>query len=142
MSEHRTSEPVDLPSAYASFANETWAPRIAATVNDYDVKIANGEGEHVWHAHPETDEFFLVVEGELTLELEGRDPVVLGPLQVFTVPRGLRHRPSAVPGTRLLFFEPRGIVNTGDADPSATPWLASTTGLPLGGESQPPPERG
>lgn len=124
--------PVDLPSAYASFAAETWAPRIAATVNDYDVKIANGQGEYVWHAHPETDEFFLVVEGRLTIELEGRDPVVLGPLQLFTVPRGVRHKPSADPGTRLLFFEPRGTVNSGDADLSGDPWVFSTTGLDLG----------
>ncbi len=125
--------PIDLPSAYASFAAEIWAPRIAATVNDYDVKIANGQGEYVWHAHPETDEFFLVIDGRLTIELEGRDSVVLGPLQLFTVPRGLRHKPSAEPGTRLLFFEPHGTVNSGDADLSGDPWVFSTTGLTLGG---------
>ena len=118
MSDHQIAGVVDLPSAYASFADEYWAPRVAATVNDYDVKIANGEGGFPWHAHPETDEFFLVVAGELTIEMEGGDPVVLGPLQLFTVPRGVRHRPSAVPGTRVLFFEPRGTVNSGDADVS------------------------
>ncbi len=142
MSDHHTAGPVDLPSAYASFADEIWAPRIAATVNDYDVKIANGDGGYVWHAHPDTDEFFLVLEGELTLELDGRDPVVLGPQQLFTVPRGLRHRPSAVPGTRVLFFEPRGTVNSGDADVSGDPWVVSTTGLTLGGGSQAPAEAG
>lgn len=125
--------PVDLPRAYASFAAEIWAPRIAATVNDYDVKIANGQGEYVWHAHPDTDEFFLVIEGELTIEMEGRDPVVLGPLQLFTVPRGVRHKPEAEPGTRVLFFEPRGTVNSGDADLSGDPCVFSTTGLDLGG---------
>lgn len=138
MSDHRSERPVDSPgvvdlrSAYASFANEIWAPRIAARVNDYDVKIANGDGGYVWHAHPETDEFFLVLEGELTIELDGREPVVLGPQQLFTVPRGLRHRPSAAPGTRVLFFEPRGTVNSGDADLSGDPWVISTTGLDLG----------
>jgi mannose-6-phosphate isomerase-like protein (cupin superfamily) len=145
MTDHRTADPVDLPSAYASFATEFWAPRIAAAVNDYDVKIANGNGPYVWHSHPDTDEFFLVVEGELTIELEGRDPVVLGPLQLFTVPRGLRHRPSATPGTRVLFFEPRGTFNSGDADVSNDPWITSTTGLTLNTSnndaSTPSPER-
>jgi mannose-6-phosphate isomerase-like protein (cupin superfamily) len=131
VNDHQTAAPVDLPSAYASFADEIWAPRIAATVNDYDVKIANGDGGFPWHAHADTDEFFLVIAGELTIELEGRDPVVLGPLQVFTVPRGLRHRPSAVPGTRVLFFEPRGTVNSGDADLTRDPAVVSTTGLAL-----------
>ncbi len=123
---------VDLPSAYASFAGEFWAPRVAATVNDYDVKIANGEGGFPWHTHADTDEFFLVVAGELTIELEDREPVVLGPLQLFTVPLGVRHRPVAVPGTRVLFFEPQGTVNSGDADVSRDPSVVSTTGLALG----------
>lgn len=138
MTDYHTASPVDLPSAYASFAGEIWSPRIAATVNDYDVKIANGDGPYVWHAHPDTDEFFLVVAGELTIELEDRDPVVLGPLQLFTVPRGLRHRPSATPGTRVLFFEPRGTFNSGDADLAADPWVVSTTGFSLDGPAEPP----
>jgi mannose-6-phosphate isomerase-like protein (cupin superfamily) len=130
MDDHKIAAPVDLTRAFASFS-EVWAPRIAATVNEYDVKIAHGGAPYVWHAHPDTDEFFLVLEGELTIELEGRDPVVLGALQVFTVTRGLRHRPSAVPGTRVLFFEPRGTANSGDADLSADPHVFSTTGLAL-----------
>lgn len=142
MTDHHTAGPVHLPSAYSSFASEIWSPRIAATVNDYDVKIANGEGPYVWHSHPDTDEFFLVIEGELTIELADRDPVVLGPLQLFTVPRGMRHRPSAAPGTRVLFFEPRGTLNSGDADVSGDPWVTSTTGFALNGQSDPAPERG
>jgi mannose-6-phosphate isomerase-like protein (cupin superfamily) len=132
---HHTAGPVDLPSAYDSFAGEIWAPRIAAAVNDYDVKIAHGDGPYTWHSHEDTDEFFLVVAGELTLELEGRGPVVLGPLQLFTVPRGLRHRPSAVPGTRVLFFEPRGTLNSGDADVTGDPHLVSTSGFALHSKS-------
>lgn len=108
-------EPVHLADAFASF-DEHWSPRIAATVNDYDVKIAKVAGEFPVHAHDGTDEFFLVLEGRLVLELpdEGRD-VVLGTGGVFTVPRGVRHRPVADPGTRILMFEPRGTVNTGDS---------------------------
>jgi mannose-6-phosphate isomerase-like protein (cupin superfamily) len=124
------TEAVDLNRAFDTFT-ESYAPRIAATVNDYDVKIARIDGEYVWHAHPDTDEFFLVLEGELTIELDGRDPVRLLPMQVFSVPRGVRHRPYGTAGTKVLFFEPRGTVNSGDADVSEDPWVTPTTGTPL-----------
>jgi mannose-6-phosphate isomerase-like protein (cupin superfamily) len=126
--------PLDLEQAFATFS-ESFAPRVAAAVNDYDVKIARLDGPYVWHAHADTDEFFLVLAGELTIELEGRAPVVLGPHQLFTVPRGLKHRPVGVPGTRVIFFEPRGTVNTGDADPAVLTEdqrSNSTTGFALG----------
>jgi len=123
-------QPIDLVRAYETFT-DLWAPRIAARVNDHDVKIAKVEGRYVWHAHADTDEFFLVLEGELTLELEGREPVVLGPLQVFTVPRGLKHRPAGAPGTRILFLEPTGTLNSGDADLSQDPWVPHTHGVDL-----------
>jgi len=119
---------IDLDAALDAIP-DLWSPHIAATVNDYDVKITKLEGAFVWHAHPETDEFFLVLAGKLTIELEGRDPVVLGPHQVFTVPRGLRHRPVADPGTRILLLEPQGTSNTGDA--GQAPGIATTTGLQL-----------
>ncbi|HEY1914413.1 MAG TPA: cupin domain-containing protein [Streptosporangiaceae bacterium] len=135
MAEQRSSRnPVDLTRAYDTFT-ETWAPRIAATVNNHDIKIAKLEGQYVWHSHHDTDEFFLVLAGELTLELEGRDPVRLTPLQVFTVPRGQPHRPSAIPGTRVLFIEPHGTLNSGDADLSQDPWVPLTTGVELSNES-------
>jgi mannose-6-phosphate isomerase-like protein (cupin superfamily) len=125
------SQAVDLERAFATF-DELWSPRIAARINDYDVKIAKGEGDYPWHAHPDTDELFLVLAGHLRIELEGREHVELGPLQVFTVPKGVRHRPVAEPGTRVLFIEPRGTLNSGDADVSGDPWVTSTTGLALG----------
>ncbi|MFF9480681.1 cupin domain-containing protein [Streptomyces sp. NPDC014733] len=122
----------DLAAAFASF-EETWSPRIAGGVNDYDVKIAKVEGAYVWHAHPDTDEFFLVLAGELTLELADRAPVVLGPQQMFTVERGLRHRPVAAPGTRILMFERRGTVNSGDAELTGdAAWVRASQGVPLG----------
>ena len=124
------ASPLDLGKAYAAIP-DLWAPHVAATVNDYDVKIARIEGEFVWHAHEDTDEFFLVLAGDLTIELEGREPVRLLPQQVFTVPRGLRHRPVAAPGTRILLIEPRGTVNTGDAEPGADPRITTTTGFTL-----------
>ena len=126
---------LDLERAFATF-EEAFAPRVAATVNDYDVKIARLDGEYVWHTHADTDEFFLVLAGRLTIELEGREPVVLGPHQLFTVPKGLSHRPIGTSGTRVLFFEPRGTVNSGEVDlTELRPDLraTSTTGFALAG---------
>jgi mannose-6-phosphate isomerase-like protein (cupin superfamily) len=93
---------------------ELWAPHRVATVNDYDVKVAKIQGDFVEHAHDETDEFFLVLDGDLVIELPDRE-VRLGPHDVFVVPKGVRHRPRAAVETTILMFEPRGTVNTGDA---------------------------
>jgi mannose-6-phosphate isomerase-like protein (cupin superfamily) len=115
---------VDLAEAFTRF-DDRWSPRIVAGVNDYDVKIAKVEGAFAWHAHPETDELFLVTRGELRLRLEGRDDVVLGPGQLYVVPRGQRHLPVADDETHIVMFEPRGTVNAGDSD------RPGTTGRPL-----------
>jgi mannose-6-phosphate isomerase-like protein (cupin superfamily) len=92
---------------------ELWAPHRVATVNDYDVKVAKIQGDFVEHAHDDTDEFFLVLDGELVIELPDRE-VRLRPHDVFVVPKGVRHRPRAAAETTILMFEPRGTVNTGD----------------------------
>ena len=92
---------------------EMWSPHVVAEVNDYDVKVVNVDGDFVEHAHDETDELFLVLAGRLTIDLPD-GAVTLDPYDVFTVPRGVRHRPRAEPGTRILILEPRGTVNTGD----------------------------
>jgi len=128
------NEPVDLNQAYMTFT-EFWSPRIVAGVDNYDVKIAKVEGQYVWHAH-ETDEFFLVLAGEFTLELEDREPVILTPLQVFTVPRGKKHRPSGIPGTRIMFLEVQGTLNSGDADLSKDPWVPITRGVKLADQEE------
>lgn len=106
-------QPLHLDEVFAGF-EQTWSPRIVAVVNDYDVKVARGAGEFPEHAHPETDEFFLVLEGTLHLDLPDRT-VTLQRGGTFTVPAGVRHRPRAEEGTRLLMFEPRGTLNSGDA---------------------------
>ena len=93
---------------------DQWAPRIVSTVNDYDVKVANVGGDFLEHVHDDTDEFFLVLAGRFRIELPTQT-VELGVGDVFTVPRGVRHKPSADEGTRILMFEPRGTPNTGDA---------------------------
>jgi mannose-6-phosphate isomerase-like protein (cupin superfamily) len=108
------TEPLHLDEIFAGFT-ETWSPRVVASVNDYDVKVARGAGEFPEHAHDDTDEFFLVLAGTLHLDLPDRT-VTLPAGAAFTVPRGVQHRPRAEEGTRLLLLEPRGTVNTGDAD--------------------------
>jgi len=91
-----------------------WQPHRLTSVNDYDVKVVRLQGEFVWHTHPDTDELFMVVSGVLTIQLRDRD-VVLGPNDVFVVPRGVEHCPTADAEVHALLFEPRGTENTGDA---------------------------
>lgn len=98
---------------------EPWQPHRLASVNDYDVKVARLAGEFVWHAHPDTDELFLVVSGELTIQLRDGD-VHLGPMDVFVVPRGVEHCPRADAEAHVLLVEPVGTVNTGDAGGAMT----------------------
>lgn len=98
---------------------EPWQPHRLTSVNDYDVKVVKLVGEFVWHSHPETDELFLVVAGELTIQLRDRD-VVLGPNDVFVVPKGVEHCPRADEEVHAILIEPKGTVNTGDAGGART----------------------
>jgi mannose-6-phosphate isomerase-like protein (cupin superfamily) len=94
--------------------DELWSPHVIGAVNDYDVKVANVAGAFTEHVHADTDEIFLVIAGRLVLELPERT-VTLEPMDLFTVPRGVRHRPRAEPGTRILMLEPRGTTQDGTA---------------------------
>ncbi|MBQ1500756.1 MAG: cupin domain-containing protein [Sphingomonas sp.] len=108
------SEVVNLAEKFAGFS-EHWAPRIVARYNDNDIRIVKVAGEFVWHSHPETDDFFLVLEGVLDIELRDRT-VTLHPGEIFVVPRGVEHRPVARQGeVKLIVIEPMGTPNTGDA---------------------------
>ena len=104
---------VNIDAMLARFA-EHWSPKKIAQINDYDVRIVKVKGEFTWHQHADTDEFFLVLYGELTLQLRDRD-VVLGPGELFVVPRGVEHCPRAQVETALMLLEPGSVVNTGDA---------------------------
>src|ERR1700733_2452017 len=101
-----TNDVVNVQSALDSIA-ETWQPHRLASVNDSDVKVAKLLGEFVWHAHPESDELFLVVSGSLTLQLRDRD-VVLGPNDLFVVPKGVEHCPLAAEETAVVMVELQG----------------------------------
>jgi mannose-6-phosphate isomerase-like protein (cupin superfamily) len=96
--------------------DEHWSPRIVAQLNDLDIKLAKLDGAFVWHHHDDTDELFVVINGDLTIELRDR-AVQLGPGELFVVPKGVEHRPVAGPGgCEVMLIEPTGVVNTGSAD--------------------------
>ena len=104
---------VNLAEKLALF-DEHWQPKIVARINDYDVRIVKVKGEFVWHKHDDTDDFFLVLDGHLTIQLRDRN-VELDPGELFVVPRGVEHCPRAEEETAVLLIEPAGTVNTGDA---------------------------
>jgi mannose-6-phosphate isomerase-like protein (cupin superfamily) len=129
-----TMKPVNLAGALATF-DDIYSPRIVARMNDYDVRIAHAKGEHVWHVHDDTDEFFLVVDGRFDIALRDGDgvetTVSLGTGDVFVVPRGTEHKPSS-PGGSILMFEPSGTRTTGDRYEGEIPeHVDSTTGHEL-----------
>ena len=107
------TEKIDLAAKLAQF-DEPWQPRIVARMNDYKVMVVKVRGEFVWHSHAETDDFFLVLDGRLTIQLHEGD-VELGPGEMFVVPRGAEHRPVSENGASVLLIEPESTVNTGDA---------------------------
>ena len=106
-------EPIDLAEKLSSFS-EHWSPKVVACLNDDEIKVVKLQGEFVWHTHDDTDELFLVIEGELTIQLRDGN-VVLRPGQLYVVPRGVEHCPVADGEVHAVVIEPVGVVNTGDA---------------------------
>jgi mannose-6-phosphate isomerase-like protein (cupin superfamily) len=106
-------EPRNIDTVLSSIV-EHWSPRTIAVVNDYDVRVVKVQGEFTRHSHPETDEFFLVLSGRLTIRMDDED-VVLNAGDTYVVPRGRFHQPCADEETTVLLFEPSETVNTGDS---------------------------
>jgi mannose-6-phosphate isomerase-like protein (cupin superfamily) len=105
--------PVDLRAKLSGFSDQ-WRPRVVADFNGHEVMVVRVRGEFVWHAHPDTDDLFLVIDGELDIELRDRT-VTLRPGELFVVPAGVEHRPVARRGeATMLLIEPAGTPNTGD----------------------------
>ena len=110
-------QPVSLDAKLATIGDH-WSPRIVARYNDNDVMVVKVRGEFVWHAHPETDDLFLVLKGGLTIQMRDGE-VRLGPGDLYVVPRGVEHRPVAEEETHLLIIEPVDTPNTGDKTTAA-----------------------
>jgi len=105
-------EVVDIPAEVA--ANAPWFNQTLTTVNDAVVRLGIFEGEFPWHKHTEQDEFFLVLDGDIFLDVEGSEPAHLRAHQGFTVPKGIMHRPRSPERSTVLMVESSGIVATGD----------------------------
>lgn len=108
---------IRLAKKLASFT-EHWSPKIVGSFNGHDVMVVKAKGEFVWHSHPDTDDFFFVLKGRLTIQLRDGD-VHLGPGDLYVVPRGVEHRPAAEEEVHLLLIEPAGTPNTGDETSAA-----------------------
>ncbi len=109
---------VDLDQVLSTF-DEPFVPRTVAVLNDYDVRVVKAQGEFTGHSHPDTDELFLVLRGSLVIRL-GSGDVVLGPGQLYVVPRGVPHQPVSVEGAEVDLIEPSVTVNTGDTPSELT----------------------
>jgi len=97
-----------------SLVTERYSPKIVATLNDYKIAVVKVQGEFVWHAHDDTDDFFLVLKGRLQMQLPDR-VIELNEGDLYVVPRGVRHCPMADEEAHVLLIEPLGTPNTGDA---------------------------
>jgi mannose-6-phosphate isomerase-like protein (cupin superfamily) len=109
---------VDLAEKLSAFSDH-WSPKVVARINDYEIKVVKVQGEFTWHSHADTDELFLVINGELTIQMRDGN-VTLQPGQLFVVPRGVEHCPIAEGEVQAVIIEPTGVINTGDAGGSLT----------------------
>lgn len=109
--------PINLAQKLATFT-EPWQPRTVGQFNGHDLMVVKVKGEFVWHTHEDTDDFFLVLKGQVTIQMrEGN--VTLGPGELFVVPKGVEHRPVAEEEAHILLIEPAGTPNTGSVETAA-----------------------
>ena len=111
-------QPINFGHKFRQFSDH-WSPRVVAELNDYQLKLVKIQGEFVWHRHMDTDEVFVVLNGEM--EIAFRDgTVALSSGEMFVVPKGVEHKPIATRECQVMLIEPRGVANTGDAGGSRT----------------------
>jgi mannose-6-phosphate isomerase-like protein (cupin superfamily) len=108
---------VNLAAKLSQFT-EQWSPKTVTQFNGHAIMVVKAQGEFVWHTHDDTDDFFLVLKGHLTIQLRDRD-IHLAPGELFVVPKGVEHRPVATEEVHLLLIEPVGTPNTGDKSTAA-----------------------
>ena len=111
-------ESINFKEKLAKFT-EHWSPKVIAEMNDYQFKLAKIQGHFTWHDHKDTDEVFLVLEGEMAIDFRD-DSVTITAGEMFVVPRGLEHKPFAEKECRILVIEPKGVSNTGDVKDAFT----------------------
>tara|TARA_B100000212_G_scaffold342253_1_gene328468 strand:+ start:2155 stop:2580 length:426 start_codon:yes stop_codon:yes gene_type:complete len=108
-----SSKKVNLKEKFSKFS-EYWSPKIIAEMNDYQFKVVKIKGEFIWHNHTDTDETFLVIEGEMIIKFKD-NKVKLSKGEMYVVPKGVEHKPYAEKECKILIIEPKGVINTGDA---------------------------
>ena len=105
---------INFKNKYSKFS-DYWSPKVIAEMNDYQFKVVKIKGEFIWHKHDSTDETFIVIDGSMVIEFrDGK--VQLDKGEMYVVPKGVEHRPYADKECKVILVEPKGIVNTGDAD--------------------------
>ncbi len=109
---------INIQEKLAKFSDH-WSPKVVAEMNDYQFKLVKIQGDFVWHNHADTDEVFIVIEGSMRIEFEDGE-VELSEGEMYVVPRGVNHKPYAEEECKVMLVEPRGVVNTGDAEGDLT----------------------
>ena len=109
---------INLESKLSKFG-EHWSPKVVSEFNGHDVMVVKAQGEFNWHSHPDTDDFFLVLKGNLTIRLRDKD-VHLSSGEMYVVPKGVEHCPVAEQEAHILLIEPHGTPNTGDENTAVT----------------------
>jgi len=108
-----TISKVNLQEKFGLFSDH-WSPKLAGTINNFAVKLAKVQGEFDWHHHPEEDEFFMVIDGQLTIQLRDQDDIVLNPGEFVVIPHGVEHKPIAAEETQIMMIERETTLNTGN----------------------------
>ncbi|TKD72322.1 cupin domain-containing protein [Pseudalkalibacillus hwajinpoensis] len=111
-------EPINFSEKLSKF-NEHWSPKVVSEMNDYQFKLVKVKGDFVWHDHQETDEVFIVIEGEMTIAFRDGE-VQLSRGEMYVVPKGVEHKPYAEKECHIMLVEPKGVVNTGDSHSELT----------------------
>ena len=106
------NETINITGKFELFSDH-WSPKVIAEMNDYQFKLAKVEGEFVWHSHNDSDETFIIIKGELTIEFRDGN-IDLKEGEMFVVPKGKEHKPVAKKECQIMLIEPKGVVNTGD----------------------------
>ena len=103
---------INLSEKLSKFPDH-WSPKVIAEMNDYQFKLVKIQGEFVWHNHDDTDEVFIVIEGQMFIEFD-EETVELNQGEMYVVPKGVQHKPYAKTECKVMLVEPRGVVNTGE----------------------------